>query len=52
MSYQILLEKNDRIEKLRYGLTIEEAKKGILDYINSSDDMDFEIWVEVENEDR
>lgn len=46
MAYEVLLERNDRILRLGWEDTKEEAEKKMLNYINNSEDNDFRIWIE------
>ena len=49
MKYKVLLEKNDRIQRLGFGLTKEDAEIKIKNYIENSVDTDFDIWIERED---
>ena len=48
MAYEVLLERDDRILRLGWEDTQEEAEKKMLNYINNSEDNDFRIWIEEE----
>ena len=46
MKYEILLEKEDRIQRLGFNLSKEDAEKGLKNYIENNIDDDFDIWIE------
>ena len=46
MAYEVLLEKNDRILMIGREGTKAEAEQKLIEYIESTEDADFEIWIE------
>lgn len=52
MIYEVLLERDDRILRLGWEKTKEEAEQKMLNYLNNSNDRDFSIWVEKEKENK
>lgn len=44
--YEILLEREDRILRLGWEETKEEAERKLLQYISNIEDTDFSIWIE------